>query len=426
MHHSRRCVHFPQCTSLDYLQPKLWEVSTVSGLRFRLCDSQAIPSQRSVASGVLAIPCINSAVFSTHIDISVASSLPYDLVLGRDGLQFCRDSVEEACFVLSSGTVDFRRSSLSTAPSLPDLQGVPHSAQIIANDDLTSENYRVDSRVSSDTPHPSTAFTSNDPLNNTPVLPSKIIHDIFLGHHSTFLLSLSIQTNLSEFLSILRLSHKYDVPFLRRLTLSQLESLFPTTLSQYDARAPSTSGVNKSPTPSSLPTLFSVVQTLTEVNAPWLLPVLYYDICRLDLDKIVSSSAWLTLSDAQRRPFLLGSQNQARQMFNVIELSFLAKGQYDPQCKDWKTCNKNRLQLAHAMSRRTLPLVLTSPLDVWSPVFWEAVETAQDPLCKPCVTEARKLHALARQAFWNGLPGLYDLADWHELEELRKAAFPLS
>ncbi|KAK7035677.1 BTB domain-containing protein [Favolaschia claudopus] len=280
-------------------------------------------------------------------------------------------------------------------------------------------------------PQPSQASGDVETVDGVPVVTvydDPVQLEIFLKaiFDSEFLLSLSIQTHLSEFLSILRLSHKYDVPFLRRLTLSQLESLFPTTLTQYDARAPPIFGVNKAPSPSSLPTLFSVVQTLTEVDAPWLLPVLYYDICRLDLDKIISSSAWLTLSDAQRRPFLMGSQNQARQMFNVIEFSFLAKGQYDPQCKDWKTCNKNRLQLAHAMSRRTLPLVLTSPLDVWSPVFWEAVETAQDPLCKPCVTEARNLHALARQTFWNGLPGLYDLADWHELEELRNAAFPLS
>ncbi|KAK7041134.1 hypothetical protein R3P38DRAFT_2893274, partial [Favolaschia claudopus] len=70
-----------------------------------------IPCQRSVASGVLAIPCMDSAVFSTHIDISVASSLPFDLVLGRYWLQFCRDSVQDACFILSSGPVDLRRPS---------------------------------------------------------------------------------------------------------------------------------------------------------------------------------------------------------------------------------------------------------------------------------------------------------------------------
>ncbi|KAK7006916.1 hypothetical protein R3P38DRAFT_2555077 [Favolaschia claudopus] len=77
-----------------------------------------IPCQRSVASGVLAIPCMDSAVFSTHIDISVASSLPFDLVLGRYWLQFCRDSVQDACFILSSGPVDLRRPSLSTGTTL--------------------------------------------------------------------------------------------------------------------------------------------------------------------------------------------------------------------------------------------------------------------------------------------------------------------
>ncbi|KAK7029247.1 hypothetical protein R3P38DRAFT_2524753, partial [Favolaschia claudopus] len=41
------------------------------------------------------------------------------------------------------------------------------------------------SGVSSDTPHASTASTSHLPMNNIPVHPSEIIHDIFLGHHST-------------------------------------------------------------------------------------------------------------------------------------------------------------------------------------------------------------------------------------------------
>ncbi|KAF8214680.1 hypothetical protein K438DRAFT_1955729 [Mycena galopus ATCC 62051] len=63
-----------------------------------------IPASRAVASGVLTLPSGNT-VSSMHMDLSVTTSLPYDLVLGRDWLSFCRPTLPHASFRLSSGFV---------------------------------------------------------------------------------------------------------------------------------------------------------------------------------------------------------------------------------------------------------------------------------------------------------------------------------
>lgn len=66
---------------------------------------------RSVALGILTIPAADST-FSVEMELSIASSLTFDLVLNHDWLQYCRESVPETCFYLSSGPVDLRRISI--------------------------------------------------------------------------------------------------------------------------------------------------------------------------------------------------------------------------------------------------------------------------------------------------------------------------
>lgn len=69
--------------------------------------TSGICAVRSKASGVLAVPC-DGGVFSVPMDLNIISSLSSDLVLGREGLQYGRESVSETCFYLSTGQVDLR------------------------------------------------------------------------------------------------------------------------------------------------------------------------------------------------------------------------------------------------------------------------------------------------------------------------------
>ncbi|KAJ6530478.1 hypothetical protein DFH09DRAFT_934176, partial [Mycena vulgaris] len=63
---------------------------------------------RSVALGILTLPHVGG-VIHIDMDLPIVSSLPTDLLLGRDWLRYCRESLPETTFYLSSGPLDFRR-----------------------------------------------------------------------------------------------------------------------------------------------------------------------------------------------------------------------------------------------------------------------------------------------------------------------------
>ncbi|KAJ7739726.1 hypothetical protein B0H14DRAFT_3898109, partial [Mycena olivaceomarginata] len=71
--------------------------------------ANGIPAPHSASSGVLTIPS-GTTVCSMHIKVSVSPELPYDLVLGRDWLFFCRETLPHSSFTLSSGVVQPGRS----------------------------------------------------------------------------------------------------------------------------------------------------------------------------------------------------------------------------------------------------------------------------------------------------------------------------
>lgn len=43
-------------------------------------------------------------------------------------------------------------------------------------------------------------------------------------------------------------------------------------------------------------------------------------------------------------------------------------------------------------------------------------------VCSDCLTELMYLEGLARGAFWDGLPRMYGVQGWAELEQLKAAA----
>ncbi|KAJ6573355.1 hypothetical protein B0H10DRAFT_2444127 [Mycena sp. CBHHK59/15] len=166
----------PVSTSVDPLSP-----TSLVSLNWIL--SAGIPAPRSVASGVLTLPCGNT-VCSMHTKLSVTSDLPYDLVLGRDWLFFCRETLPHTSFDLSSGTV-----SPGHRPPAPlGLSGDPAS-NLSAMD--------VDTQHRMDTPSPASARTCICPQYNdlfiymlslmpvpvsTSLLMLRPLHDLIVPH----------------------------------------------------------------------------------------------------------------------------------------------------------------------------------------------------------------------------------------------------
>ncbi|KAJ7350876.1 hypothetical protein DFH08DRAFT_995936, partial [Mycena albidolilacea] len=150
--------------------------------------NSGVPASHSVASGILTLPSVDSA-FSAHINVAVTSSLSFDIVLGRDWLQYCREAVPDTCFQLSSGILDLRRPPLgSLSKRGSDLLDPSSSSSFDASPVFPAavmESPCVDDCVCIDQSACRCPSTSHNMLNNVPLNATNIIRNIFLGHHAT-------------------------------------------------------------------------------------------------------------------------------------------------------------------------------------------------------------------------------------------------
>ncbi|KAJ6613266.1 hypothetical protein B0H10DRAFT_1951661 [Mycena sp. CBHHK59/15] len=89
--------------------------------------SSEVPAPLSCASGVLTLPS-GATLCSMNMKISVASAIAYYLVLGRDWILFCRQTLPHASFSLSSGVfypAQPRNLPFSVHPTAQDLDTQP-------------------------------------------------------------------------------------------------------------------------------------------------------------------------------------------------------------------------------------------------------------------------------------------------------------
>ncbi|KAJ6478040.1 hypothetical protein C8R47DRAFT_1323118 [Mycena vitilis] len=223
---------------------------------------------------------------------------------------------------------------------------------------------------------------------------------------SSFFMPPPAESDISQSLGILRLAHKYDVPYLRRRALEHLGTLHPTRLSEWN--------VAKliPPTTERLSQRLATIATATEVGALWLLPTTYYALCRRRLSPFVEDSRWIALGDVERKACILGYPAQILQTPKILEfLSVL-----DDNCEASAACNSNRLRLTRFFSVSVYP---NNPLDCWDEELWNAVTGS---ICDTCVESSRLLHSAARQKCWDGLPEMFGLPSWEILEGMRAAA----
>ncbi|KAJ7604130.1 hypothetical protein FB45DRAFT_1013709 [Roridomyces roridus] len=206
----------------------------------------------------------------------------------------------------------------------------------------------------------------------------------------------SALTEFETVVGVLRLSHKYNVEYLRRRALIHLSSAFSTTLSRWDkilARAhsdePLARALSMELNSWAMPrvgTLFAVLMPLVrEVGAVWILPHLFYYL----------SSQFRNLSD---------------EIFKIwTNIGIDGSPKECAQARLWA--------IDHTVEMtRTFPSV---PLEVWREADWHLLE---ERVCWNCLIALREKHRAARQAFWDKLPGTYGLPPWEELEKMKVEA----
>ncbi|KAJ6582028.1 hypothetical protein B0H19DRAFT_1252172 [Mycena capillaripes] len=235
---------------------------------------------------------------------------------------------------------------------------------------------------------------------------------------SSFFMPPPAEMQLEKTLGILRLSHKYDVLYLCRRALEHLGTIYHTRLSGYLTRANS----NNSEIDDHKTFILRIdaLKTASEVGALWLLPMVYYEICKQDLALILApNSAWHELGEKERTSCLVGHSAQITQFPKI--LNFLSVGKTeDSDCEDWMECNAIRFRTSFAINDG-LESSMRCPLDLWDETEWGMLKELG--LCNSCLAEAKDLQAAARQKLWDRLPQMFGLPKWEELEELKRVAF---
>ncbi|KAJ7509638.1 hypothetical protein B0H11DRAFT_1254045 [Mycena galericulata] len=235
---------------------------------------------------------------------------------------------------------------------------------------------------------------------------------------SEFFLPPPAMAEFEDIVAVLRLSHKYDVPFLRRRALKHLGTLYSTSLLEREDEDSHPSSVSCVRCPSAwFPALYHLrsIKVAAEVGALWLLPAAYYDLCDREIQTILSAGPlWDDLGEVQKMACIVGHSAQIQYFPNITAFHFKAKDETS-ECADWIWCNRMRLYFAGDVPRsprRPLEAILDGD------DYWDSVDA---DMCAKCVEEMKAEHRAGKLEFWAQLPQMFGLPDWKELEEMRQA-----
>ena len=211
---------------------------------------------------------------------------------------------------------------------------------------------------------------------------------------------------------ILRLSTKYDIPFLHQRALRHLD--LPMCLQDFDAlnRRRKTLITN--------PSAFQTADLVHEMDLQWSLPMILY-ACTLSIEGVVAGymhrgeRRWMNRS---LQELCLKAVKPLMHWYRKDILGFLYRTNIDG-CQSFARCLEGRLTLAEEY----FAYKYYHPLGSFSDMYETAV---QEAVCTTCYTASRHAHLAAREALWEALPGLFDLPSWETLRTRREQALTIA
>ncbi|KAJ7612156.1 hypothetical protein FB45DRAFT_1037077 [Roridomyces roridus] len=232
----------------------------------------------------------------------------------------------------------------------------------------------------------------------------------------------------------LRLSHKYEVDFLRLRSLIHLSSCYRTTLSEWDideyhtdVEDPSSHRLSEMASwslPEEPGYIVSLIQLAREVEATWILPGAFYRLGVLSGELIAElffgtmyKGSPARLSEQDQKAFLRGHLWQT-QASTAHTLGFLTTPPVNiPGCPFPAACLVERASAIEAL-RKMIKEYPSIPLAVWDESDWALLQEA----CIGCRRALKEAHNEARMAIWDELPKKYGLPPWEELEKMKTEA----
>ncbi|THU82654.1 hypothetical protein K435DRAFT_872102 [Dendrothele bispora CBS 962.96] len=222
------------------------------------------------------------------------------------------------------------------------------------------------------------------------------------------------KTNLSVITGVLRLSTKYDVPYLRKRALMHLNRSYPSSLKAWDNR-------NKSRTIPSITNLpFMLLCLAREVDVPWIMPQLMHCINTRPMTQILEGILWdevqIKLSEEHKKLLIIGRLELAHLQNSLLlnTLHFENNG-----CMDPKECFKARSQLLKV----GLSINEINALDIFR---YKPFRPYKGDMCERCSTDWQSRLDFARKAVWKRLPNVFGYSGWAELNQLRASALEIT
>ncbi|KAJ7020165.1 hypothetical protein C8F04DRAFT_1128121 [Mycena alexandri] len=212
------------------------------------------------------------------------------------------------------------------------------------------------------------------------------------------------KTDLATITGILRLSHKYDVQFLRRRAVQHLETGFPTSLAVYEvsgAETFSSDGLDDS---------LLTIRCASEVGASWVLPTAFYFLCYSDMRDILNAREWGNLSAVDRETTIVSYTKQRLACPPVLPFLRIP---FTEGCTSLDRCTAYKAAYLLDVNSWNISDPLGSYKD-WAPF--------EGKVCSYCLARSEEYHRAARKKLWDELPGIYGLPGWDVLERLKAEA----
>ncbi|KAK6991765.1 BTB domain-containing protein [Favolaschia claudopus] len=213
---------------------------------------------------------------------------------------------------------------------------------------------------------------------------------------------------LTTVIGVMRLAHKYHIPYLFRRAISHLDVLCPTALSEFQASIASlamTHHIILDMQP------VSIIRTVSEVGALWLLPVVYYSW----ISNLPPTSEIFDGLQPNELRICWAAQLQCMRAVGITN-RFLRNLPTDScssaQCSDLICDAQSSVDGWSEDGEIVLDL---DPLGSWVFSYMNARQ-----LCPECEAVGRPLFSNAQEQFWERLPGILALPTWAELIEMRR------
>ncbi|KAJ6590088.1 hypothetical protein DFH09DRAFT_909150 [Mycena vulgaris] len=229
---------------------------------------------------------------------------------------------------------------------------------------------------------------------------------------SNFFMPAPSPTDIATAIGVMRLAHKYDVPYLFRRALRHLDSVYPTTLADLIG-----AHIAKTALPHVRFVEGDVIDDLvtaraaSDVGALWLLPATYYFLCCRNVEDLFSAGeSWGALRAGEVRTCLTSQAALVRATHRNYR--FLRRMPF-VHCSSKEIC-----QLEVSRAQDFLEKISDLKVDA-HPVGPSFFHHPSVKLCSECRQVAAELINEAQESFWRGLPGIFGLPDWDELYKMR-------